>query len=84
MDETSISAENGKFSAIVPAEAKSVIRKEQGHFNHHMTLIMCIAADGENPVKLTVILPLATLPKLSERAYPSYNFAGSETRMDNG
>jgi hypothetical protein len=79
MDETAVSADSKRFTVVVPKEAKRVIRKDQGHFNHHMTLIMCISASGGAVDLPTLILPLANIPRLSEKVYNSYHFAGSDT-----
>ncbi len=78
MDETSISASDKRLSVVVPKGARRVIRRQESHFNHHMTLILCVAADGSHPERPTVILPLTSLPPLSKEVINSYNFTGSD------
>jgi hypothetical protein len=79
MDETSLNIETARITVIVPSEAKRVVRTNDGHFNHHITLILCVSADGTALEKPTVILPLSNLPKLGNDVYHSYNFAGTES-----
>ena len=79
MDETFVSAENHKFTVVVPKSARKAVCGEKGHFNHHMTLVMCVSADGFALPVPTIVLPLTTLPALSHVVYKAFNFAGSET-----
>jgi len=79
MDETFICAKDRRMHVIVPKEAKRAPMDEGGHFNHHMTLVMCIAADGTAPRRPTVILPLKTVPVLPDEVATQFEFAGSES-----
>ncbi len=79
MDETSLVAEARKIRVVVPKDMKLAPSRDLPHFSHHMTLVMCICADGTAMKMPTVILPLQTLPALSDIVMRSYHFAGSET-----
>ena len=79
MDETSISAVDGRLTVIVPKQYKRAPTKELPHYNHHITIIMCVAASGDTPPVPTAILPLDTLPAMSPEVLRSYNWSGSDT-----
>ena len=79
MDETAIEALSGRFRVIVPKDCRTVIRKDLPHFNHHMTLVMCVSADGEAMRRPTVILPLEHLPEIEDSTIQRYNWSGSST-----
>ena len=59
MDETFLSVKNRKMKVVVPAEAMrgSVIDSEMS--SHHITLVLCIAADGTAERKSAARVKLA-------------------------
>ncbi len=79
MDETFISAVERTLTVIVPSDLKKAPMSEGGHFNHHITLVMCIAADGTAIKRPTVILPLKNLPPLSKEVEKAFLFSGSDS-----
>jgi hypothetical protein len=79
MDETSLVAEGTSLRVVVPKKFKKAVAKDLPHFNHHMTLILAISADGTPLPTPTVILPLTTLPALSDAVIDAFHYSGSET-----
>ena len=78
MDETAVSTIERRVKVIVPRQQKKVPKIDLQSYSHHITLIMCISADGTALPVPTVILPLSTLPQLGELCF-SYNWSGSES-----
>ena len=79
MDETSLVAEGTQLRVVVPKNFKKAVAKDLPHYNHHMTLILAISADGIPLPRPTVILPLSTMPALSDAVMNSFDFSGSDT-----
>ena len=79
MDETSIQALGKSLKVVVPKSFKKATAKALPHFNHHMTLILAVSADGTALPRPTVILPLQTLPALCDPVIDTFDFAGTET-----
>ena len=78
MDETSISIEDSRTTVLVPRDAKRAPKKSGGSMSHHMTLIMCVAADGSGLPRSTVILPWAELPPLPDPIVDAFDWSGSD------
>ena len=79
MDETSIQALGKSLKVVVPKSFKKATAKALPHFNHHMTLILAVSADGTALPRPTVILPLQRLPALCDPVIDAFDFAGTET-----
>ena len=78
MDETAVAAEASRVSVLVPSNAKRAPKKAGASLSHHMTIIMCIAADGTGLPRPTVILPLVTMPQLPDVVVDAFDWSGSD------
>ena len=77
MDETWVSLNEKRVRIIVPKDWRQAPVAHDAEFQMHITLIACIAADG-NAAKSTVILPLKMFPSDLEGPKNAFYWSGSK------
>ena len=78
MDETWITVDERKTKVIVPREYKEASTIANNEKVMHITLVMCLCADGF-PIPTTAILPLKHFPKDLQHQHDLFCWSGSES-----
>ncbi len=73
MDETKLAVKNKKLKKFVPKDMKSPMQKPPAIPPCHITLILCITADG------SAIKPTAILPNFDNKILDMFNWGGSSS-----
>jgi hypothetical protein len=79
MDETMLVVKDKKVKSYVPKDMKTAKRKPPAKPPCHITIILCIAADGTS-LKPTAILPVVHMPgELDDTVLAMFNWGGSSS-----
>lgn len=79
MDETMLQVSaNSRTKVVVPREMSNPRAKSDSGVAWHITMILCVCADG-SAVKPTIILPLKHFPQELDEMADSYHWAGHDS-----